>query len=215
MNRQKLILFVLLVLLVLALAWSYLHVPRQKRVGKASAPSEMRTTPAKEAVAMPQDENKLHLDALERTFPRFSGYRRNIFQPLFHAQVKFVPPIPKPPLPPPVAPALPAVPVPPPPPPTPEQLVQQDMAQYTFLGFLQKGSKKIIFLSQSRGQNKEILLVKKGDNLSGKYIVANITDEAMTIKAISGGTEVILPLVENKALASPSPSRMPSAAGRE
>ncbi len=86
------------------------------------------------------------------------------------------------------------------------------MAQYTFLGFLQKGAKKIIFLGQDRGQNKEIFLVKKGDILAGKYVIANITDEAMTIRAVSGGTEVVMPLVENKALAT---SSKPSAAGRE
>lgn len=204
MNRQKLILSLLLVFLAAALVWSYLHVPRQKSVANLPVTPGVRTPPAKGGSAVQADETKLRLDLLDREPSRFSGYQRNIFQPLYRAEAKFVPPpIPKIALPPPVVPAVPPAPAPPPPPPTPEQLARQDMAQYTFLGFLKKGAKKIIFLAQSRGSNKEFFLVKKGDRLADKYVVSDITDNALTIKAVPGGNEVSFPLVENKTLAAP------------
>ncbi len=200
MNRQKLILFVLLIVFVITLAWSFLHVPRQKSVAKLPVAPGVRTSPAKGGAPAQPDENKIHLDLLDREFPRFTGYQRNIFQSLYRTEAKFVPPIPKAALPPPVPPPAAVAPAPPPPPPTPEQLARQDMAQYTFLGFLKKGAKKIIFLSQKQGQNNEFFLVKKGDRLAGKYVVSEITDDALTIKTVPGDNEVILPLVENKAL---------------
>ena len=70
------------------------------------------------------------------------------------------------------------------------------MAQFTFLGFLKKDNKKTIFLSS----NNEIFLVKKGDTIAGKYQVADITDEMITIRSSANGGEIIIPLVENRPL---------------
>ena len=70
------------------------------------------------------------------------------------------------------------------------------MARFTFLGFLKKDNRKTIFLSS----DKEIYLVKKGDKIAGKYDVTNISDEALTISVTATGNEIIIPLVENRAL---------------
>ncbi|KAF0218295.1 MAG: hypothetical protein FD174_3048 [Geobacteraceae bacterium] len=202
MNRQKLILSVLLVLLVIVSIYSYLRLPRQKTVERltytSGAPSQGRKagTPA-----IGVDDKKLHLELLDREQPRFSGFRRNIFMPIFHEEVKALPP------PPPAPPGRPVLPPPPPAPPVtapPATIaeptpVQKDMAKFTFLGFLKKDNKKTIFLSS----NNEIFLVKKGDLITGKYEVANITDDALTISLLAEGGEIVIPLVENKTLSAP------------
>lgn len=210
MNRQKLILVVLLICLVGALVYSYVRMPRQQRAPKAAFTSattaRTAVSPRKAAPRKPVqqrgDERKLRLDLLDAQRPHFAGFRRNIFQPIFKEEVKPsrvplpAPPVrtalPKPPPPPPVASPV----QPPPPAPTP---VQQEMARFTFLGFLKKDGRKTIFLSS----NNEIFLVKKGDKIAGKYEVINITDEALTIHVLADGSEIIIPLVENKPLSAP------------
>jgi hypothetical protein len=77
----------------------------------------------------------------------------------------------------------------------------EDVARFTFLGFLQKENRKIIFLSR----NNEIILVRKGDKIAGRYEVVNISNEALTISLLQSGEQVVIPLLENKALA-PNPS---------
>ena len=94
------------------------------------------------------------------------------------------------------APSLPAPPAPPPAPPTAEEIAAGEMAKFTFLGFLKNGDQKTVFLSA----NNEIFLAKKGTNLGPKYQVSDLTDDAITVKSLAGGRELVIPLVENKAL---------------
>lgn len=198
MNRERLLLFIVLALFALALGYSYWKMPSQKRVttlrytqgGVADKP---RTKPAPAG-----DDKTVHLERLERQTARFKGYRRNIFRPIFHEELKVPPPTVALPVPPPVMP--PPRPVAPPPPPVPELTpLQRDMAQFTFLGFLKKDGVKTIFLAR----DKDIFLVKKGDKIAGKYAVAAVTDEALTIKTLDAGGDIIIPLVENRPLSAP------------
>jgi hypothetical protein len=204
MNRQKMTLAILLLLLCLALIYSYVRQPRQKRAANLKyTPGTVASgtvSTSKSGVAVRLDDKKLHLELLDKELSRFSGFRRNIFKPIFHEEIMLLPvqssvpplklPLPLPP--PPIA--------PPPPPraaePTP---IQRDMAKFTFLGFMKKDNKKTIFLSS----DKEIFLVKKGDSIAGKYEVSNLTEEALTIHPLVEGGEIIIPLVENKALTAP------------
>jgi hypothetical protein len=71
--------------------------------------------------------------------------------------------------------------VPPPPPPSPQEIAQQDLARYKFVGFFKKGDKRTIFLST----NGEVFLVRKGDYLGrdrSKYYVVNITDTTLELR---------------------------------
>lgn len=211
MNRQKLALTILLVVFAGSIVYSYLRMPRQKSVSKltytSQTPVAVKPPAAKgKASAAPAarktDERKLRLDLLDNVPQPFSGFRRNIFKPIFHEEIKG-PALPLPT--PPVRSSLPKPPPPPPamstpPPPAAEPTpVQQEMAKFTFLGFLKKDNRKTIFLSS----NNEIFLVKKGDKIAGKYDVSNITDEALTITVMPDGGEIIIPLVENKPLSAP------------
>lgn len=199
MNRRKLVLAILLGVFACSLVVSYLRMPRQQTVDRLTYTQGMRVEARRSATATQQDDTKLHLDLLDREQSRFSGFRRNIFKPLFHEEGKI--PTGQPPRPP----VLPLPPPPPPQQPAPQPVavepspLQQDMARFTFLGFLKKEAHKIIFLAK----DKDIFLVKKGDKLAGRYEVTNITDEALTIQVQGDGGEIVIPLTENRALSAP------------
>jgi hypothetical protein len=209
MNRKKLILAVLAAGLVIAVITSYFRMPRQKSVDKLKFTTGSVAVPrqtTKPATGLETTEARIRFDLLDSLSQRFSGYRRNLFKPVFREEQKVIP------LPPPPPPARQSAsaqvkqPVVPP----PEQMqmpattpVQRDMANFTFLGFLKKGNQKTIFLSS----NKEIFLARKGDKLAGKYEVSNITDDVLTITSLSEGGEIVIPLVENKPLAAPGRSK--------
>ena len=202
MNRQRLILLVLLVVFALSLGYSYLRMPRQQTVAQQKGTPAAPRTVKKPAPAAVND-TAVRLDLLECPHGRFSGFRKNIFRPIFHDETKGseVPILPKPVPPPmalpaPVPPPVPAQPptVPPEPPP-----VVRDMARFTFMGFLKKDNRKTVFLTK----DKEIILVRQGDKIAGKYEATNITDEALTIRVLSDGSEIVIPLVESRPLSVP------------
>jgi len=201
MNRQKLILFILLIVLVLAVVWSFMSVPRQKTVRTLKyAPGQKQaavtTAAATPAVTAAGDERTLRLDLLEREQTGFKGYRRNIFKPIFTDEIRMMkqkalafkpPPIP------PVAVLPPKV---EPPPIAPPETLRSTLARFVFLGFLKKDNRKTIFLSK----DKDIILVRKGDKFAGRYEAKSVTDQALTIVATDSGEEIIIPLLENQPL---------------
>ena len=211
MNRQKLALFILLIVLVLAVVWSFMSVPRQKTVTTLKyAPGQTQAS-VKAAVATPAtnaakqtsasaatgDERTLRLDLLEREQSGFKGYRRNIFKPIFSDEIKLMklkavaikpPPItPVAVLPPKVEPPLPVA-----QPETP----RKELAHFIFLGFVKKDKRQTIFLSK----DNEIILVRKGDKFAGRYEAKSVTEQALTIVATDSGEEIIIPLIENQPL---------------
>jgi hypothetical protein len=188
MNRQKLLLSVLLLVLALSVVYSFWKMPRQKTATTLTYRPGIAAKAKKALQPAFSNETKVRLDLLNHEAERFSGFRRNIFGPLVQEKREKIPKrrarLAKPsPLPPPA-------PMPEPPP------MQRDMAQFTFMGFLKKDNRKTIFLSS----NNEISLVKKGDMIAGKYLVANITDEMLSIRSSENGMEIIIPLIENRPL---------------
>ena len=217
MNRQKLALFLLLLVLAGSLAYSFLGSPRQERVATlkfapgAPAPAQQRSAPPRKSTAPPGraagakgegDEARVHLELLEQETPRTVGFRRNIFTPIFREELKpppFKPLLLLPPPPRPVRALLSAPPPQPeaaPAPPSVEQIADSELAKFTFLGFLEKNGEKTVFLSG----NNEIFLARKGTNLGPKFQVTGLTDDAITIRSVAGGREVVIPLVENRVL---------------
>jgi hypothetical protein len=204
MNRKKLTLCLLLVVLAGSIAYSVMRTPRQQQVAVLKyRPGEAAPAARKGAAAAAGDTAvaRLHIELLDRELPRFSGYRRNIFSPIFQDEVKAppfkpLPPPPRPvlPLPPPPAPV--AAPPAPPPAPTEDEVAAGELAKVTFLGFLKKDGERTVFLSS----NNEIFLAKKGSRLGSKYQVSDLTEDAITIKSDAGGRELVIPLVENRAL---------------
>lgn len=214
MNRQKLILCLLLAMLAVAIGYGFLRSPKQQRVASLTYRSGVPAQPRKPTVTPPRpapgapvpaaSQSQVHLALLNQERGRYAGYRRNLFSPIFKEEVKLPPfkpvpiPLPLPPRPAAVPPPLTAQPVapPPPPPPSEEDLIAREMAKFTFLGFLKKGDERTVFLSKDR----EIFLAKRGSTLAGKYQVSGLTDDAITIKSLAGGKELVIPLVENRSL---------------
>ena len=204
MNRKKLALCLLLLALAASIVYGVLQSPKEQRVTTlkyrpgVAAPAAGRGAPPSRSGA---GDSGVHLALLDRELPRFSGFRRNIFSPIFREEVKPPPfkPLALPPPPRPVtaqAPASLPPPPPPPPPPTADEVAAVEMAKFTFLGFLKNGGQRTVFLSS----NNEIFLAKKGSLLGAKYRVSDLTDDAITIKPIAGGRELVIPLVENRVL---------------
>jgi len=199
MNRQKLTLFVLLILLVLAIVSSYLRMPRQKTVDTLKFTPGQRAAeprPKKPAGTAPDQGGGrvLRLDLLDREETVFKGYRRNIFKPIFVdevKQMKLKAAAIKPVVPPPVQPVKP-VPVQP----VAVEAPKRELTKFTFLGFLQKDNRKTIFLAR----DKDIFLVKKGESFGGRFVATAITDQALTIKVNDTGEEIVIPLVEYSSL---------------
>ncbi len=202
MNRQKMALTILLVIFAISIVYSFMRQPPRRTVDK------LKYAPGTKGVSVQisgrsPDDKKLRLDLLDREPPRFSGFRRNLFRPIFPDIMKLPPIAARPVLP------LPAPPAPPPPPKTPAQLAMEDMSRYTFLGYLQKGNRKTIFLTR----DNEIILAKKGDKIAGKYEVATISDNSMIINLLQNGEQIVIPLMENRALARvpmPAPGQFPA-----
>jgi len=199
-NRQKALLFCLLLLLVLVIIWSYARMPRQKKASALKyapggrAASTVRSEPGATARGGERIGNaRLRLDLLDREAPEFRGYRRDIFKPVFVDEIKMArlklaaaksrrSPLHARP----VVPVVPAATAKP----------RLELARFTFLGFLQKDRRKIVFLSRDR----EIILVRKGDTFAGRYEAASITDQALTIRVKDSGEEIVIPLVEHSSL---------------
>ena len=200
MNRQKLILAVLLALFVCSLIYSFIRMPRQKRVEKLKYQQGMAVAPVRTKQAFLDDTARVRLDLLDQVGRKAHLGGRNIFRGGLGGEVKKTKiPLPPPP-PPPQKPELPVVAVPPPQPAALEPTaLQRDMATFTFLGFLKKESRKTIFLSNG----KEIFLVKKGDRIAGKYEVTSLTEDVLTISSLQDGGEILIPLVENRPLSAP------------
>ena len=215
MNRQKLVLFLLLIGLAGSLAYAVLRSPRQQEVatpknrpGARAAAIRKGAAPAKVAA----DSGRLNIEALEQEMPGFSGFRRNIFSPLFRdeseqAALKLPPPPPPPlklpPPPPPVSAQAP--PPPPPPPPSQRQMDEAELGRITFLGFLKKNGEKTVFLAMGN----EIILAKKGSKVGAKFQVTDLTDDAITIKSVNSEGQMVIPLVENRSLSTRQTSTRP------
>lgn len=207
MNRKRLILFILVVGLILAVVRGFMTVPQQKTVstlkyqpGQTAQAERPRTGTVRAPAGPLGDDKKLRLDLLDAESSGFKGYRRNIFKPVFVDEQKVlkqkasaVKPIA---LPPPVV----LKPVPPPPLQTGTQPAQpqRDLANFTFLGFLKKDNRKTIFLAK----DKDIILVRSGESFGGgKYEATAITDQALTILVTGSGEEIVIPLIESRPLA--------------
>jgi len=203
MNRQRLILFVLVILFVVAALWSYSAIPRQKTVSTlpvrpvpSAKTAKTAVAPATEKPARAADDGTtLHSALLDGEAAVFKGYRRNIFKPIFVDELKLniqkavalqTPP-----------PRIVPVPAPVPVQPAIVQPVTAPLAHFTFLGFLKNGPVKTIFLAKDR----DILLVKKGDKVAGRYEATEISEQALTLTVTDTGDEIVIPLIENRPLA--------------
>lgn len=194
MNRQRLILFILVIVLAAASFWSYSAMPRPKKVStltfKPGQQAKATIAPINKSSRNEDDGTRLKIGLLDTESAGFTGYRRNIFKPVFSDEMKAFKQMPVAVKPPPKVIAAPV-----------DQVVinpeAAQLARFTFLGFLKKGTVKTIFLANG----KDILLVKKGDKVAGRYEATEISDQALTLMVTDTGDEIVIPLIENRPLA--------------
>ncbi|HTY21166.1 MAG TPA: hypothetical protein VMC44_05970 [Geobacteraceae bacterium] len=190
MNRQKIALTLLLVVFAGAIVYSFLGGPKQRKAEKLKYVPGMSAEYYRN-INGAENGTRLRLDLLDGERPRFSGFHRNIFKSVFASQHR-APLVParRAPAPPP--------PTPPPPPPvkTPAQVAMEEVGRFVFLGYLQKENRKTIFLTK----DNQIFLLKKGDRIGGRYSVAEITENMLTIALAPGGEQVVIPLTQNRPL---------------
>jgi len=188
MNRQKVLLMVLVGLLALSLLYALWAAPRQQRTSSSGRQPPTAAVGRQVAAPVTAVDNRVHLELLARKKEEYPGYKRDIF--------RFYQPPPKP-LPPPVKVA------PPPPPPVVEPPpvtleVQRELARFTFLGFLRKSGQKTIFLSSG----DDIFVVKKGDRFGKEksFVITDLTPEKLTIRQDEDPRPIVISLVEQAPL---------------
>ncbi|NIQ93650.1 MAG: hypothetical protein GWN87_05165 [Desulfuromonadales bacterium] len=76
--------------------------------------------------------------------------------------------------------------------------MREALERFTFLGFLDKKSKRTVFLASG----EEIFLVKKGDRFGekGRFAVLDITEEELTIRQGDHPRLISITLVEEAPL---------------
>jgi hypothetical protein len=111
-------------------------------------------------------------------------------------------------------------PAPPPPPPSPEEIarqqeelaaqaarqqeelrrkqLQEQMAQYRYLGYLNQSGVQKAFL----GKGREIYILRQGETLDGKFVVASIEAAAVKIQESTSKLETVLKLKKEESSAS-------------
>ncbi|ALC17169.1 hypothetical protein DSOUD_2408 [Desulfuromonas soudanensis] len=87
------------------------------------------------------------------------------------------------------------------------ETVRQQLARFTFLGFLEKDREKTIFLSSA----DDIFLVKKGESLgkNKEYLVTELTAEKLVLQYRDDPRKITVPLLEQTPL-TPTMMRMPA-----
>ena len=192
MNRQRLILFILVILFAFAALWSYSAMPQPKTVStltyKSGQRAKTNVITTDKSTGNTDDGTRLKMIRCEQDQSNFKGYRRNLFKPVFADKQKVVKQQPVAIKPPQVVAS---------PPPVIMQPVAAPLAKFTFLGFLKKGAVKTIFLAK----DNDILLVKKGDKIAIRYEATDISDQSLTLTVTDTGDKIVIPLIENRSLA--------------
>ena len=189
MNRKRLVLAVLVAVLALSLLYAFWAMPRQEQAPPRAATPRPAAKPPAAGKKVPPAADRLYLGMLAEARQPFPGAGRDIFRfrggqaPAVKIPVVVAPPVEEPP---------------PPPPPTPEQLLQGKVAGFTFLGFLDKGGVKTVFLSSGG----DLFLVKAGDRFgkSRDLLAQDITGNQLVVRAVDGEVTVRVQLIENEAL---------------
>lgn len=195
--RQKKLLLILIAILVLSTIYALWASPRsEKRVASDASDRPAPVLPA-QGGGDESREQGLRIEMLEPEKREYPGFERDIFGPLFAKSAPKPKPKPKPepkPVKPVVKKALEPVKKPEP----VRQEVREALARFTFLGFLDKGAQRTVFLSKS----EEIFLVKEGERFgeNERFAVLEITPDILTIRQDDNPRLIQIPLVEKEPL---------------
>jgi len=201
MNRQRLVLSGLVVVLALSLLYAFWAMPRQEKAPpRETAP---KPTASQSKTGKPVQSNKavkqlkpvsdrLLLELLSREAQEFPGAGRDIFRFGGMGQAVVVEAEPVEPV------EVEPLPEPPKPPPTPEEILQGSLKDIVFLGFLDKGGKRTVFLTSG----EDLYLVKAGERFgkNKELIAKEITAKQLVVGWVDGPETVKVQLLENEKL---------------
>lgn len=206
MNRKRMILAALLGVLALCLVYAYFAMPRLEKAPPRSAKKSTRSAVAKapDKLQSKVSQERIDFTFLEAEEQEFPGATRDVF--------RFVQRRPEPTAvvvektvvqaPPPVVIEETMVPV---------EVVQQALAQFTFLGFLDKGGEKTVFLS-SEGS---LFLAKRGEKfgLDLEFTVEDISGDLLLVRPDGRDFLIDIPLIEHQKLQASvsAPAHLPPA----
>ncbi|MBN1106850.1 MAG: hypothetical protein JXL84_25835 [Deltaproteobacteria bacterium] len=175
-GRKKTLLAVLLCLFAVSLTYRILNPYKQERVtrltytGRDGEPSRARAAGPKAGEAVVSRE--VMMDLFLNPPPHSGKVRNNIFfrskeivtqaKAAPSAEAKVIAPVGK------QAPVI-----------DKRLQVQEELSHFKSFGFMQQGKQKILFLERG----KDILVIREGDRIAGKYLVKGITEKVLTIRA--------------------------------
>lgn len=201
MNRKRLALAILLGVFAVCLVYAYLAMPRLEKAPPRSSSQRARSVDTGDL----KSEKAKSSDRIDFAFlisepEDFPGAKRDIFRFGQHRPVRTEIPTP-------VAESLPAEAVVNTaimPEVVPMQVVQRSLGQFTFLGFLDKGGEKTVFLSS--GGN--LFLVKQGERfgVDREFHVAEIDNKLLKVSHSGRNGLIEIPLIEQQKLAASASS---------
>jgi len=157
--------------------------------GKAAATprrTEAKAEGGRKAAGTPAGPPTLRLDLLDRPVPALRAEATNLFaSPL-------PPPPPLPPLPRPAAAAPPAAaprPAAAPPPPPPDPFLEE-ARRLRVVAVLQEGGQEVVFIAEGH----EVHSAKKNDVIDSRFLIKDLTEDAVVVSKPNGETEVRLSL---------------------
>jgi hypothetical protein len=71
-----------------------------------------------------------------------------------------------------------------------ESRVEDELSTFRSFGYMERGGERILFLEKG----KQIMLVRKGDRIEGKYLVKEITKNELTLTVIPGNESIHIDL---------------------
>lgn len=174
MNRKRLLLIALLVALALSVGYAYRTMPRQDRV-EASRVEAHQQKPAPQTKDQPgaAKGQRLQFELLGEEAAPFPGAERDIFN---FQEKKMVAAKPSRPVEQPEA----APPPLPPSPPASRQIMQKDLSEFRFLGFLEIADRQMVFLSSG----DEIYVVRQGERFGRdqEFEVKDISENILMVQ---------------------------------
>ncbi len=176
MNRQKLLLALLVSILIVSVIVAWFRMPHQKSV------QQLKFQQGASALHAAGDRQQgkaieLRVDLLEQKPPAVL-IKKNLFNPMGDEQGRAAARATS---------GSRAVIAPPPPPPTPEEIARKKLASFTYLGSYSKKNSKVVFLANG----DEILTVRVGDMLIPGYVVTTIEDDRLLLQSADGKQQLV------------------------
>jgi hypothetical protein len=183
-DRKKALLALCLCLLAISVTYRILNPFRQESVANLSFPRTASHAPNAGPKGGEEQPGVIDRDVWVELFLHPPVHSGEVFKNVFQRQDEPVPLLGS-------AGSAEGGPEPGPPPEADKRLqVQEELSRFRSFGFMRGKDEKVLFLERG----KDILLIREGDRIDGKYLVKSITEKQLVIRAESIGEDVRIEL---------------------